>query len=640
MSLLRTIDAAAAVLLRVVSNVLHLRTLTGNAPPQPPPARAPRLFSPRAAVARVLETVRALDTVPQRLAIVAAPPGRALPARALGDEETLCACLLNLTLTAMRMGAGVERVPVRLRIAAQLRARAPPPRSPSALAGAEHVSLRVAAESASEAEPTAAEPTEARVELLLHALADTPCRALSAAELSAVFEPAGMLPADLGGSTGLPLQVARTLARAAGGDVVIYPTEASGTDGAMALTLWLPLRVQAEEAAAALVEAEQQAAAQEGAAAGPPAPDAPATESPRLSRTPRAATPQLPPQRTGPQPADQLALTQSMFAHLLTRCADVFALARAHEAAPGGATAFRFEYVSPSVEGRFGVAPAAMLGRDVREMCHPEDRAGFSAALAGAHASAHTAAGGRFAHLHRGYCFVPPGSAVWCSTEGVFRGDALWLACRDVRPTKSVELGLRAFSLATSHELREPCNTILVSLAVLGRCAGVAAAASSALPPSALAERAGGTGTASSAAAAMREPVGARELIGIMGTAARLLEGIVANVITAPQLEAGELPLRRGVFSPGALMDDILRICRLGTTADLAAGRLRRNTRIDWLPPAAGEAPLPALVEGDRDRVAQIVQNLVTNAVKVRRGAPRRAAQLACCAARKPRAGS
>ena len=118
----------------------------------------------------------------------------------------------------------------------------------------------------------------------------------------------------------------------------------------------------------------------------------------------------------------------------------------------------------------------------------------------------------------------------------MFHGDALYLTCRDARHTKGVELALRAFSLATSHELREPCNTILVSLAVLERCAGVAAA------EAATAEQAG------SAAGTPDSPFGVRALIGTLFSSARLLQGIVGNVITALQVEAGELQLRSVVF--------------------------------------------------------------------------------------------
>ena len=66
---------------------------------------------------------------------------------------------------------------------------------------------------------------------------------------------------------------------------------------------------------------------------------------------------------------------------------------------------------------------------------------------------------------------------VWCHTVGLCKGDLLFLVCRDTRTRTSVEVALRAFTLATSHDMREPCNTILVSAAVLGRRACVAAPA-------------------------------------------------------------------------------------------------------------------------------------------------------------------
>ena len=337
-SLLRTIDASCAALLRIVSNVLYLRTLSGDVPPLP---RALGVFNPRAVVARMLTCVRALDSVPPRLTYVTEdPPFAPLPEHARGDEEALSACLLNWTLLAMRMGIFVKGVPVRLRITAQQRAR-------------ENVSLHVATEGAA-AEP--ANAAAAGAELFLHAFADTSCRAMTAAEIRALLEPAGMFPADLGGGAGLPLQVARHMARAAGGDVDIYNLQGGG----VTLTFRLPLFDTPPMAVASTTDASVPASpspatpappTQEargvggggggGHVAGEPAPDESAAQARHTRRKLIASPPPLPPRCMGPQPADDLLLTQAMLAHLLTNCDDVFALSR-----PSGGDTLRLDYVT------------------------------------------------------------------------------------------------------------------------------------------------------------------------------------------------------------------------------------------------------------------------------------------------------
>ena len=136
-----------------------------------------------------------------------------------------------------------------------------------------------------------------------------------------------------------------------------------------------------------------------------------------------------------------------------------------------GALDARITYVSRSLAWRMGTEPAAALGRSLVEMCHPEDQGAFCAELARARA----APDGRVNFLHR--CLGRDGVPEWCRAVGMFAADALYLVFRDVRPTKTAELALRAFTLAASAELREPCNTIAVVLPVLARRPCIAAGA-------------------------------------------------------------------------------------------------------------------------------------------------------------------
>ncbi len=79
----------------------------------------------------------------------------------------------------------------------------------------------------------------------------------------------------------------------------------------------------------------------------------------------------------------------------------------------------------------------------------------------------------------------------------------------------------------------------------------------------------------------------------------------MGNVLTVPQVQAGELTLQRDVFSPTDVVGDVLQACRLGCAAANVPG-----AGIEW-EDSREEAPLPPLVEGDRCRLSQVVQNLV-----------------------------
>ncbi len=82
-------------------------------------------------------------------------------------------------------------------------------------------------------------------------------------------------------------------------------------------------------------------------------------------------------------------------------------------------------------------------------------------------------------------------------------------------------------------------------------------------------------------------------------------------MLTAPQVEAGQLSLQRDIFNPATVIGDVLYACRLAA----------RGSSIDWecLPE---DDPLPPLVEGDRNRIAQVVQNTITNACRFSEGEP------------------
>ena len=285
---------------------------------------------------------------------------------------------------------------------------------------------------------------------------------------------------------------------------------------------------------------------------------------------------------------------------------DVFAICRLAPERPNDPNSTlisKIEYISPSVAWRLAFSPQSVLGRDLVDVCHPEDRDTFRAAMQTAY-HAQTAQQRHLVVMHRS--MTATGEFIWCHSAGMCQGDLLFLVCRDVRTRKSVEVALRVFTLATSHDLREPCNAFLVSLAVLEQHACVA--------PSVSQQPLGGEAAqellSSSLDTAHMEPA---ELVASMRASCGLLLGIVSNVLSAPQVHSGELTLQFDVFSPAAVLHDVMQACQLGCAAAAAAGGV-----VQAVP---GE-PLPPLVEGDSGRVAQVVQNLITNALKFCPGVP------------------
>jgi hypothetical protein len=187
----------------------------------------------------------------------------------------------------------------------------------------------------------------------------------------------------------------------------------------------------------------------------------------------RAST--SPPPRPAPPPFDteELTLTSRMFECLLANSDDVFAICSVMPPDPAdadGELRVVVTYVSPSVTWRLAFQQTDVVGRNLLDVCHPEDRTAFLAALHAAYASA---SDGHVNYVHRNVS--ASGGDIWCHSSGLCKGDQLFVVCRDMRTLASVELALRTFTLALSHDMREPCNTILMAVSVLERRPCVAA---------------------------------------------------------------------------------------------------------------------------------------------------------------------
>ena len=234
----------------------------------------------------------------------------------------------------------------------------------------------------------------------------------------------------------------------------------------------------------------------------------------------------------------------------------------------------RLVYISPNVQRRMCFTQEDLLGRDMLDFCHPDDQAAMAkavkAALVGAEAGASLGAMGKLLCQHRNLAGVPGPegpSYLWCETAGVTDGQFFYLVCRDVRVRKAVEAALRAFTISTSHDLREPCNSILVAVSMLEQRASVL------------------------------QDDEAHFLVKAIRASCGLMLGIVTNVLTVRQVEAGELLLCNVVFNPTTVIEDVLHACRMGCTAHVGAAG------IQWHKDVGNH--LPELMEGDRDRVAQ-----------------------------------
>jgi hypothetical protein len=87
------------------------------------------------------------------------------------------------------------------------------------------------------------------------------------------------------------------------------------------------------------------------------------------------------------------------------------------------------------------------------------------------------------------------------------------------------------------------------------------------------------------------------------------LTGIIGNILTAPQVEADELTPQLGVFCPADMVAAVVQVCRMGCAAASGLGGARIYLEAPQQDP--GDSELAPLVEGDRHRLEQVLQNLV-----------------------------
>jgi hypothetical protein len=455
MSLLNTVDAACVMLLRCVANVLFMRTASKAQDESATSERTAtstavqRPFNAKQCVMSAVRTISSLDTVPPRLSLIF-EADRPLPEVVVGDESALQACVLNVIMTAMRMGAWLKDVPVRMRIAAEIRAHASTASGAGQTGHPDSVTVTVGSDQKGGSSEL---PLQQLKEVMLLAVTEAPGRPLTAAEVIDMMSPYGILPADKGGSTGLPLHVASALAKATGGELEIYTTGDNCTVFALHV----------------LVHAAIDDSLQTAARAAQQAPPRPASMRNELRLAPPTLVPQLPGRR---DERHMLHLTKHMFECLVRmrnehspspplilcrlaltlppacasflqarNCADIFAICLVQQSEGGKGMCTWLQYVSPSLQWIFGMQPASVFGRPLDELCHPDDREGFVNAL--------------LASNQKDFLFGPhkgpSEQSLWCRTAGTYRGSTLYTVCRTSSLPTSVKLGIRCV-----HSPRRP----------------------------------------------------------------------------------------------------------------------------------------------------------------------------------------
>jgi len=199
----------------------------------------------------------------------------------------------------------------------------------------------------------------------------------------------------------------------------------------------------------------------------------------------------------------------------------------------------------------------------------PEDRASlisaFEAALAGEGPLCHSF---RFLTLR--------GTALWTDLSGVCDASRAWLLLCDARPRKAEEARLTRFLSSISCLLREPASAVLLSAGWLAEHDCVAHS------PDAL------------------------FLVSAIRAACRFLLGCLANVLSVEEVgDHSTNTLTTRIFSPTTLLKDLIKVVSIG--GSVPGG-------VTW--PSEDRAAMPPQVEADEQRIAQVLQNLVSNALK------------------------
>ena len=232
----------------------------------------------------------------------------------------------------------------------------------------------------------------------------------------------------------------------------------------------------------------------------------------------------------------------------------------------------RFRFLSPAFQRELGYGAEEALGRLATDFVHPQDREGlahfFSTLVEGGES-------GLFAYraLHK------DGQEVWMESRGIALRDAeghlvdTVINTRNISERKATERMKQEFVSMVSHELRTPLTSIQGSLGLLeGKALGE-------LPP-----RVG-------------------ELVGIASRNVERLVRLVNDILDLDKVESGKMSFN-------------LQPCELGISVLQALDSVHGYAQSMGTGVVVGPLPPDAWVQGDPDRIVQVLVNLLANAIK------------------------
>jgi signal transduction histidine kinase len=237
-----------------------------------------------------------------------------------------------------------------------------------------------------------------------------------------------------------------------------------------------------------------------------------------------------------------------------------------------------FLYASPGLLRmlQYEDAKEEMLSLPIAHFLHPDGLPGLYAAWDAAKAASAASEGGWTPAVYTHRMRRRDGSYVWVEAISVQTPTHFYGMMRIVDDRKALEASLKDFLTSTMSDFRQPLAGIVTASELLS------------LQP------------------CVRRDEEATFLVAAITAAARMLSGIVANVLSLRSLEAGDCDVADAPFSIRDCVAGVLSVCRMS----LAHGD---SAAIRWVDE---DRPLPARVRGDADRLSQILLNLISNAVK------------------------
>ena len=232
----------------------------------------------------------------------------------------------------------------------------------------------------------------------------------------------------------------------------------------------------------------------------------------------------------------------------------------------------RFRFLTPAFQRELGYELEEALGRFATDFVHPQDRGGLTRFLK---SLLEGEPPGLFAYraLHK------DGGEVWMESHGIALRDSggkvldTVINTRNISERKAAERMKQEFVSMVSHELRTPLTSIRGSLGLLdGKALG-------------------------------ELPRRAAELVAIANSNAERLVRLVNDILDLDKVESGKMSFN-------------LQPCELGISVLRAVDSIHGYAQSMGTGVIVGSPPPDAWVQGDPDRIVQVLVNLLANAIK------------------------